>query len=71
MRAAIVIADVMNTFSHFACSVEKNAVETSDDGEPGDPRVAKLNEILAAYVGTHCFANFTEGLTGSDDSAKR
>jgi galactokinase/tRNA pseudouridine(38-40) synthase len=40
------------------------------DGK-GDLRVFKLNGILAQYKGTHCFANFTEGLKGSDDSAKR
>lgn len=37
----------------------------------GDPRCAKLTSILRLYEGTHCFANFTEGLTGSDDSARR
>lgn len=48
-----------------------NVIESGEDAEAGDPRVAKLNEILSSYVGTHCFANFTEGLSGSDDSARR
>jgi galactokinase/tRNA pseudouridine(38-40) synthase len=37
----------------------------------GDLRVHRLNVILSQYEGTHCFANFTEGLKGSDDSARR
>lgn len=46
-------------------------VSTLPDGTEGDLRIARLNEILNRYVGTHCFANFTEGLQGSDDTAKR
>ncbi|KAI0563810.1 Mevalonate kinase [Gracilaria domingensis] len=49
----------------------KNGVETElNDGE-GDPRAARLTSILKRFEGTHCFANFTEGLTGSEDASKR
>lgn len=37
----------------------------------GDPRVARLTAILRMYEGTHCFANFTDGLNASDDASKR
>jgi galactokinase/tRNA pseudouridine(38-40) synthase len=49
-----------------------NCVESqADDSNAGDVRVERLNAILAKYVGTHCFANFTDGLDASDDAAKR
>lgn len=48
-----------------------NGVEEEQEKGAGDPRCAKLTFILRHYEGTHCFANFTEGLTGNDDSARR
>lgn len=36
-----------------------------------DPRVRRLTEILRMYVGTHCFSNFTEGLSSDNASATR
>lgn len=48
-----------------------NGVEEEQERGAGDPRCAKLTSILRLYEGTHCFANFTEGLTGNDDSARR
>jgi galactokinase/tRNA pseudouridine(38-40) synthase len=38
-------------------------LEARPDGETGDARVARLNDILRAYEGTKCFANFTDGGT--------
>jgi galactokinase/tRNA pseudouridine(38-40) synthase len=43
----------------------------TSSGTGCDPRVTRLNEILGKYVGTHCFANFTDGLNAADDAAKR
>jgi tRNA pseudouridine38-40 synthase len=48
-----------------------NGVERREDGRDGDARIARLNELLGQYVGTHCFANFTEGLESSDEASKR
>lgn len=42
------------------------------DGEKGqDSRVQKFSAILKQYEGSHCFANFTDGVKPEDDSARR
>lgn len=42
------------------------------DGKDGqDARVHKLSAILKQYEGTHCFANFTDGLKINEDAARR
>lgn len=48
-----------------------NCVEDEKEEGQGDPRAWKLTQILKMYEGSHCFANFTEGLKGSDDTARR
>lgn len=48
-----------------------NGALAEENPGAGDPRSAKLSSILKRYEGTHCFANFTDGLTGSDDAARR
>lgn len=50
----------------------KNAIQVSaDDPDAGDSRVQKFSTILRQYEGSHCFANFTEGLDSGSDSARR
>lgn len=41
--------------------------------DPGaqDSRIQKFSAILKQYEGSHCFANFTEGLASSNDSSRR
>lgn len=48
-----------------------NGIEKETTLGEGDPRAAKLTSILRKYEGTHCFANFTDGLSGSDSAARR
>lgn len=48
-----------------------NSPQKEEQKGEGDPRVAKLTSILSRYEGTHCFASFTDGLTGSDDTSRR
>eukprot|EP00178_Gracilaria_changii_P007293 TRINITY_DN232_c0_g1_i2.p1 TRINITY_DN232_c0_g1~~TRINITY_DN232_c0_g1_i2.p1 ORF type:complete len:964 (+),score=133.95 TRINITY_DN232_c0_g1_i2:7252-10143(+) len=48
-----------------------NGVETELKYGEGDPRAARMTSILKRFEGTHCFSNFTEGLSGSEDAAKR
>lgn len=48
-----------------------NGVQSEVEHGKGDPRTAKLNSILKRFEGTHCFANFTDGLSGSDDASRR
>eukprot|EP00177_Eucheuma_denticulatum_P000788 GFKZ01001429.1.p1 GENE.GFKZ01001429.1~~GFKZ01001429.1.p1 ORF type:complete len:971 (+),score=153.15 GFKZ01001429.1:84-2996(+) len=48
-----------------------NGVEAELSEGQGDPRCAKLSSILSMYEGTHCFANFTDGLSSTDDASKR
>lgn len=44
-----------------------------EEGKPaeGDPRVARFTSILNQYEGTHSFASFTDGLSGTEDAARR
>lgn len=42
-----------------------------ENSSAGDPRVNRLSSILKAYEGSHCFANFTEGLAASEDASRR
>lgn len=44
--------------------------ETLDEVLP-DGRRARLDGLLAQYVGTHNFCNFTEGMDADDPSSKR
>ena len=48
-----------------------NAVMEEETPGKGDPRCAKLAGILKAYQGTHCFANFTDGLDSTNPSSNR
>lgn len=48
-----------------------NGTQTEREQGAGDPRCARLSAILRKYEGTHCFANFTDGLSGRDDAARR
>ncbi|PXF40801.1 tRNA pseudouridine synthase A, mitochondrial [Gracilariopsis chorda] len=48
-----------------------NGVQKENEVGKGDPRATKLNSILKRFEGTHCFANFTDGLSGSDDASRR
>lgn len=44
---------------------------TADGKDGQDARVQKLSAILNHYQGTHCFANFTDGLKINSDAARR
>lgn len=46
-----------------------NGLEARPDGKPGDVRVARLNSILSAYVGTKCYANFTDSKVKAGEAA--
>lgn len=48
-----------------------NEVMKEEEPGAGDPRAARFTNILKRYEGTHCFASFTDGLTGKDDSSRR
>lgn len=48
-----------------------NGPQAEEQPGTGDPRARKLTSILSRYEGTHCFANFTDGLSGSDDTSRR
>ncbi|CAN8067488.1 unnamed protein product [Agarophyton chilense] len=48
-----------------------NSIEKGSKEGNGDPRAARLTSILKRFEGTHCFANFTEGLSSSEDASKR
>lgn len=44
---------------------------TSDAPDAPDPRVSRFSSILKQFEGSHCFANFTDGLSSFDDTSRR